>query len=64
MPDINIKDPSNTPPDESLHFKIGYLRATLGKRNGRRMTASDVVRELITDAYKRELRREALKVAK
>lgn len=57
---INVKDEANTPPDESLHFKLGYLKAVMGKRIGRRMTASDVVRELVSDAYKREQKRESL----
>lgn len=57
---INVKDQTETPTDESLHYRLGYLKAVMGKRNGRRMTASDVIRELVADAYKREQKRESL----
>jgi hypothetical protein len=56
---INVKDLPDTPEHESLPYRIGFLAARYGKRNGRRMSKSEVVRQLINNAYQAEKSRRA-----
>jgi hypothetical protein len=50
---INIKDPVETPLQESLPYRLGFIAAAWRRKSGRRQTAADVVRALVEREYKR-----------